>query len=402
MATTTRRRIVFWGSVVVVLVAAPLLSLRPRPVPVDLAAVTRGPLATTLDHEGRTRVHDRYMVSAPVAGRVLRIDLRPGDRVVANQTVIATFLPGTSPMLDARTRAEAESRVKAAEALLQQSRAQREQTRVQADHAAQERERARGLAQIGLMTAEARQAAEAEAAARQRAVEAADAAVTAAAHEVETARAALIEPGVSGRPPAAGPTITLRSPVDGVVLNRLRESEAVVPQGEPLVEIGNTAKLEVVADFLSTDAVKMRPGMRVLIDQWGGPAPLEGVVRRVEPAGFMKVSALGVEEQRVWVVIDFDDPIAAGQALGDGYRIEARVVTWEKADALKVPTSALFRRGESWAVYVFDGGVARVRAVNIGHQSGTEAEVVAGLANGERVVVYPPDALTDGVKIVQR
>jgi HlyD family secretion protein len=400
--TTTRRRLLFWGSIAVVLVAAPILALRPRPVPVDLAAVSTGPLAVTLDHEGRTRVHDRYMVSAPVAGRVLRINLRPGDRVVANQTVIATFLPGASPLLDARTQAEAESRVRAADAMLQQARAQREQLRVQANHAAQEQERARGLAQIGLMTAEARQAAEADAAARQRAVEAADAAVSAATHEVETARAALLEPGAGSRAQASGPTITLRSPVDGVVLNRVHESETIVPQGEPLVEIGNTSRLEVVADFLSTDAVKMQPGMRVLIDQWGGPAPLDGVVSRVEPAGFMKVSALGVEEQRVWVVIDFNDPAAAGRVLGDGYRVEARVVTWENAKAVKVPTSALFRRGDGWAAYIDDGGVARTRAVKIGHQTGVEAEVVSGLASGERVVVYPPDGVADGVKIAQR
>jgi HlyD family secretion protein len=401
--TTRRRRILFWGTITLVIAAALAVVLRPQPVPVDLAGVVRGPLLVTLDHEGRTRVHDRYVVSAPVGGRVQRIELRPGDRVTAGRTVIATFLPTASPLLDARTRAEARSRLSSAEASWQQARAQRELARVQSEHAAQEGERARNLAQLGLVTAEARQAAEAEAAARGRALEAAEAAVNAAAHDVEAARAALLEPGSTAARDVGGQAvITLTSPIDGVVLNRLRESEAVVPQGEPLVEIGNMSDLEVVADYLSTDAVKMRPGMRALVDQWGGDKPLDGSVRRVEPAGFMKVSALGVEEQRVWVVIQFADPAAVGRLLADGYRVEARIVAWERADAVKVPTSSLFRRGDGWAVYVFDGGVARLRAVTVGHQTGTEAEVLSGVVPGERVVLYPPDSVTDGVKVMAR
>jgi len=192
--TTTRRRIAFWGTIGVVLTGALVLATRPRPVPVDLATVTRGVMTETLDHEGRTRVRERYVVSAPVAGRVLRIELRPGDRVVANQTVIATFAPGASPLLDARSRAEGQSRVSAAEATVEQARAQREQALVQSRHAVEERDRARNLTQFGLMTVEARQAADTEAAARQRAVDAAEAAVRVATHDVETVRAALLEP----------------------------------------------------------------------------------------------------------------------------------------------------------------------------------------------------------------
>ncbi len=403
MTATAKRRTAFWGTIGVLVAGALVVAMRPRAVPVDLGTVTRGPLSVTLDHEGRTRVHERFVVSAPVAGRVLRIELRPGDRVTANQTVIATFLPAASPLLDARTRAEAESRVSAAEAVLQQSRAQREEARVQSEHATAELDRAQGLARFGLITAEARQRAETEASARRRALEAADAAVSAAAHDLAAARAALIEPGaITAGGDGTRPTLTLRSPIDGVVLARLHESEAVVPQGEPLVEVGDTSALEVIADFLSTDAVKIQPGMPALIDQWGGNQPLPGVVRRVEPSGFIKVSALGVEEQRVWVVIDFKDPVRAGQTLGDGYRIEARVVTWNAPEVVQAPTSSLFRRGDGWAAYLVDHGTAHLRGVSLGHRTGTAAEVVSGLSPGDQVIAYPPDSLAEGTRVTSR
>ncbi len=403
MTTTTRRRVAFWGTIGSIVTAALVLALRPQPVPVDFAQVTRGPLSETLDHEGRTRVRERYVVSAPLAGRVLRIALRPGDRVVANQTVVATFAPAAASLLDARSRAEAQSRVSAAQALLEQARAQREQVRVQSRHANDELDRARGLEKIGLTTTEARQAAEADADAKQRALEASEAAVQAAAHEVEAARAMLLEPGSGAaadvpRPP----TLQLRSPIDGVVLDRHHESEAVVMQGEPLVTVGDTSAIEVIADYLSTDAVRIRPGMRALIDQWGGPRPLEAVVHRVEPSGFVKVSALGVEEQRVWVVLRFNQPADGGRALGDGYRVEARVITWEGGDVVRVPISGLFRRGDGWAVFVEEAGVARERAVKIGHRNGSFAEVLSGLAPGQRVITYPPDGVADGTLVRSR
>jgi HlyD family secretion protein len=403
MTRTTKRRIAFWGTIFVVTAAALIVATRPRPVPVDFAVIARGPMAETLDHEGRTRVRERYVVSAPVAGRVLRIELRPGDRVVANKTVIATFAPGASSLLDARSRAGATSRVSETEALLAQAKAQREQVRVQSQHAIEERDRARNLAQFGLMTAEGRQAAETQAVASQRALDAADAAVQAASHEVESARAMLVEPGSGPSGPAAkNTTLTLRSPIDGVVLERHRESESVVMQGEPLVTVADTSALEVIADFLSSDAVRIQPGMRALIEQWGGGQPLDAVVRRVEPAGFLKVSALGVEEQRVWVVLDFKETASARRALGDGYRVEARVVTWEAGDVTKAPVSSLFRRGDGWAVFVDEGGVARERAVRVGHRNGSFAEILSGVSTGTRVIVYPPDTVSDGTRIAAR
>jgi HlyD family secretion protein len=403
MTKTTKRRVAFWGTVGVALTAALVVMTKPRPVPVDFAVVARGSMIETLDHEGRTRVRERYVVSAPVVGRVLRIGLRPGDRVVANETVIATFAPGASSLLDARSRAGATSRVSEAEALLEQARAQREQVRVQSLHAIEERDRARNLAEFGLMTTEGRQAAETQAVAGQRALEAAEAAVQVATHEVESARAMLVEPGSGSPGPAArNTTLTLRSPIDGYVLERHRESESVVMQGEPLVTVADTSAIEVIADFLSSDAVKIKPGMRALIDQWGGGQPLDAVVRRVEPAGFLKVSALGVEERRVWVVLDFTQPVSAGPALGDGYRVEVRVVTWEGGDVTKVPVSSLFRRGDGWAVFVEEGGVARERIVRVGHRNGSFAEILSGVPSGTRVIVYPPDTVSAGTRIAAR
>jgi len=327
MTRTTKRRIAFWGAVGVALAAALVIMTRPQQVPVDFAVVSRGAMVETLDHEGRTRVRERYVVSAPVAGRVLRIALRPGDRVVANQTVIATFAPGASSLLDARSRAGATSRVSEAEALLEQAKAQRDLARVQSQHAKEERDRAQNLAKFGLLTAEGRQAAETLAAGSERSLEAAEAAVRAAAHEVEAARAMLVEPGsgsagVAGAA-AKGVTLTLRSPIDGVVLERHRESEAVVMHGEPLVTVADTSALEVVADYLSSDAVRIQPGLRAFIDQWGGGPPLAAVVRRagiVFTRAGVKHAALGVQHGRV------PDGRAGGAFLFDAERADLAIV----------------------------------------------------------------------------
>jgi HlyD family secretion protein len=404
MKTASRRRMIVWGGVSVVGISALAIALVPRPIPVDTAPVERGRMAVTLDHEGRTRVRDRYVVSAPVPGRVLRIELEPGDPVRAGDTVLATFLPGAPALIDVRSRAEAESRVRAAEALLARVRAEREQGRVTAEFAQTESRRARGLSEQGVVSAELRESAEAEARVRESALKAADSAVEAAERDVETAKAALFEPAPTREPGSAGSraALQLRSPIDGVVLRRVRESEGIVLQSEPLVEVADLSALEVIADFLSADAVRIRPGLPVLIEQWGGGAPLKGRVRRVEPSAFLKISALGVEEQRVWVVIGFEDPRAAWQALGDGYRVEARVVIWEQPDVLKVPTSSLFRQGDGWAAFVVDNGRATIRALRIGQRNGSAAEVVEGVKAGERVIVHPPDQVADGIRVVQR
>jgi HlyD family secretion protein len=401
MKTVARRRLIVWGLVGLVVVAMIVIAMWPQPVMVDMATVERGPMRVTLDHEGQTRVRDRFVVSAPVGGRVLRIQLEPGDRVEANQTALATFLPSAPAPLDARTRAQASARARAAAAALETARAQRERADAQHQFAVTERDRMRRLADEGAVSEQTRESAEAEARVQSRMLQAADASVQAALHDLEAANAALLDAdgdATAGR----GTQITLRSPIDGVVLRRLRESEAVVPPGEPLMEVADPDRLEVVADYLSADAVRMTPGMPVVIDRWGGGTELTGRVRRVEPAAFLKISALGVEEQRVWVVIDFEDARSAWQALGDGYRVETRVVVWERPDVVIAPTSALFRHAGGWAVFVVENGRAAQRPVEIGQRNGVSAEVTKGLEPGEKVVIHPPDAVSDGVRVSSR
>jgi len=380
-------------------VALLAVGLWPAAVPVDLAAVTRGPLQVTVDEEGETRVHDRFVVSAPVAGRVQRIELEPGDPVKRGSTVVASVLPGDPVPLDARSRAEAEAAAAAARSDVGRARAERQRAAAALAFARSELERQRDLADRKIASRQQLDSAETQAREAQQAFEAAEFAAAAAEHNLKLAEARLMQ-GSGGAAP--GRAILIRSPIDGVVLKRLRESEAVVPAGDPLAELGDPRQLEIVSDLLSTDAVKVEAGAAVLIEQWGGDHTIRGRVRRVEPSGFMKISALGVEEQRVNVIVDFEDPLEAWKALGDGYRVEVRVVVWEGKDVLRVPTSALFRRGESWAVFAVEGGRARLRSVEIGARNSLHAELRSGLAEGARVVVHPSDALSDGARIVER
>lgn len=398
MTRTSARRVVTWGAAGLALGALISLSLIPRPVACDLDEVVRGDLQVTLDHEGKTRVRDRFVISAPLPGRVLRIELEPGDRVRAGETILATFQPSDPVPLDARSRAEARARVKAAQAALDRARAQRDRVQAEHDFAMRERERLRRLDSQGIVAKGELDAAEAEALAQAEALLAAEAGVRNSVHELELANASLLEPGEAD---SGGTVLNLRSPVDGVVLRRLRQSEAVVPTGEPLLEVADLDDLEIVADFLSTDAVRTRPGMAVLLDRWGGDEVLRGQVRRVEPSGFMKVSALGVEEQRVNVIVDLLDPDRA-TALGDAFRVEVRVIVQSLEDVVKAPTSSLFRHGEGWAVFVTDGRRARLQEVELGRRNDTEAEIRSGLATGETVVVHPSEQVVDGIRIARR
>jgi HlyD family secretion protein len=393
-----RRLMTHWRTAAVVLGVAAILAvaLWPESVEVDVARVARAPLQVTIDEEGETRVRDRFVVSAPVAGRLQRIDLEPGDPVQRGETVVARLRPAPPALLDARTRAEAGAAVEAARAALGRSRAERARAQAASGQAASELKRQSQLAKSGIVSAEALERARTEAEAAQQAFRAAQFAVASAEHELERAQAVLLQASGGGR------DIELRSPVDGAVLKRFRESEAVVPTGEPLLEVGDPNDLEIVTDLLSADAVKVRPGQPVSIEQWGGDRALHGRVRRVEPSGFMKVSALGVEEQRVNVIVDFQDPGEAQQVLGDGYRVEVHIVVWEAPDVVKAPTSSLFRRGDDWAVFVVEEGRARLRPVQIGRRNGLEAQVLDGLRAGERVVVHPADTLADGQRVAPR
>jgi HlyD family secretion protein len=391
------KRLFRYGIAAIVVLGVGYWAFKPAAVPVDFAEVTKGTLQVTVNEEGRTRVRDRYVVSAPLPGRMKRIELEPGDRVVAGKTVVAQFQPSDPALLDVRARAELEGRVKAAESAAGGARADRERIRADLAFAQSDLKRARTLVEQKVIAPREMEGAERAVETLTRSLQSAEFAVRTAEHELEVARASLIQS--RGRGSAA---ISLYSPVNGVVLRRLKESEAVVPTGEPLVEIGNLGDLEIVSDLLSSAAVRVQPGQPVLIEQWGGDHPLNGTVRLIEPSGFTKISALGVEEQRVNTIIDFAEPPEKRPRIGDGYRVEVRIIVWSQDDVLKVPTSSLFRSGEEWAVYVVNSDRAERRTVQVGQRSGLEAQVTSGLTQGERIVVYPSDAVVDGAKVTPR
>ena len=393
-------RILVWAVMAGVGVAF-YFAFQPRPLEVDIATVTRGPLRVTLNDEGQTRVRDRYMVSAPLAGKVLRINLEPGDPVRAGTTVLARFQPSSPGFLDTRSQAEAEARVHASQAAVDRARVDLDRELAERDHAESELARHKRLHSEGLVADNELELAGLRAETTREAVRSAESSIAVAEAELATARTALIQAGLAG--PTERKAISLHAPINGVVLQRLRESESVVPTGEPLIEVADPDKLEIVSDMLSTDAVRISPGSPVLIEHWGGDRVLRGSVRRVEPFGFTKISALGVEEQRVNVIVDFDDVKEAWDALGDGYRVEIAVVVWEEASVLKVPASCLFRQGEAWAVYTVDPlGIASIQHVEIGQRNGREAQVLGGIDEGDTVIMYPSDQVEDGTEVVAR
>jgi HlyD family secretion protein len=382
----------------VVVAALLTIALWPRTLPVDVATVTRGPLVVTIDEEGETRVRRRFVVSAPVSGRVLRIALEPGDEVRRGETVVATMLPGDPLPLDARSRAEAEAAVAAARAALERARGEIARAEVDVDRARREVDRHRPLRSAGVVSDDDFEAREAALRAAEEGRRVAQLASEVAGRELALAQARL----VVGPSRGASQAIEIRAPIDGVVLWRHRESEAVVAAGEPLLDLGDPADLEIVADLLSSDAVRVSPGTLVRIAHWGGEAELMARVRRVEPSGFTKISALGVEEQRVNVIADFVDPAEAWRALGDRFRVEVRVVVWEGQEVVKAPTSSLFRHAGGWAVFVVDAGRAHLRPVEIGQRNGLEAQVVSRLAVGDVVIVHPADTIEDGGRVLAR
>lgn len=381
---------------VLVVGAVAALALWPESIEVDLATVERRSMEVTIDEEGETRVRDRFIVSSSVGGRLERIELEPGDPV-SKGAVVARLVPADAPLLDPRTRAELAAGVEAARASLVQAQAERERAAATLANARDLLRRRENLIEAGAISREDLESARTSVQTADSAVRAATAVVDQAGHQLELARARLLAGGTGG-----GRAVDLRAPVSGVVLKRHHESEAVVPPGEPLVEIGDPARIEVVSDLLSTDAVRVSPGQPVHIVQWGGGHALDATVRRVEPSGFMKVSALGVEEQRVNVIIDFADPATAGRALGDGYRVEVQIVTWQGQDVMTAPVGSLFRAGDGWATFVVVDNQARRRTVELGHRNDEFGEIVTGLQPGDTVVLHPPDTLTDGARVTAR
>jgi HlyD family secretion protein len=371
----------------------------PVPVAVETAAVTKGRFAASVDEDGKTRVRERYVVAAPLAGRLSRIRFKVGDQVQIDDAV-ATIIPSPSPLMDPRTRREVEEMIGASEANLERAKAVVERARAQSDQANTDLARTRTLAQRGAATAQALERAELAVRLADRDLRAAEFQDHAAEHEIGQLRALLERYGMesSGRPESW----SVAAPVAGVVLKVAQESETIVQPGTSLLDIGDAKDLEVVADVLSADAVEIRPGAEVTIDHWGGDGKLKGQVRRVEPAAFTKISTLGVEEQRVNVLVDILSPPEQWARLGDAYQVDVQIIVFTRDDATIVPSAALFRRGIGWNVYVAKDGRAELRQIVLLRRSGRFAAVTSGLSPGEEVIVYPSDRVAPGVRVAQR
>lgn len=390
------------GILVTVLVVAAGIAwgLMPRAVPVDMVEVTRAPLVVAVEEEGKTRVRERYQVTAPVAGYVRRSALKVGDAVGAGQ-VLAVIEPGRAAALDPRTRAQAQAQLSAAQAALAVAGQNAAAAAAAAQLAQQERSRAESLYASNFISAQALDTARTAEARARAAQQAAAHSVRVARFELDTARAAVASTTRLQNGGAAD-VLQVRAPVAARVLKLQQESEGAVAAGQPLLEIGNPDSLEVEVEVLSTHAVKIAPGSKVILDRWGGDQAIEGRVRVVEPSGFTKISALGVEEQRVRVIVDIVAPREAWARLGDGYRVEARFVLWEADKVLQLPTSALFRHGDGWAVFTVDGGRARLTAVKTGQRASLATQVLSGVTASTRVISHPDDKISDGARVKSR
>ncbi|MDP3670459.1 MAG: HlyD family efflux transporter periplasmic adaptor subunit [Telluria sp.] len=391
-----RRRIVLL--IIAALVVAGLLyGFRPQPVEVDIATVSRGPLRVAIEQEGRTRVVDRYVVTAPVGGYARRIRFDVGSSIERGATVVE-LEPQRAEVLDVRRRAEAQARIAGASASIDASKQRASAAASGASLAQSELQRIRSLRTSGYATAADAERAATEAARSAAESRSAQFAVAIARHELEAARTALQYAAGAVR----GAPIAVTAPVAGQIFKIPRKSEGPVALGQPLLEIGDPHALEVEVDLLSADAVRIRPGTRVLFERWGGDTPLRGVVRLIEPAGFTKVSALGVEEQRVWVIVAFASPADQWQRLGDAYRVEANFIVWEADDVLQIPASALFRDGSGWAAFVVEQDKAARRRVRIGQSNGLATQVLDGIDAGQKVIVHPDERVRDGVRVAVR
>jgi HlyD family secretion protein len=398
----TRPRAILWWPVLAALAVTVLLfGLRPQPVPVDVARVVRGHFEDTVAEDGKTRVRERYTVSAPLEGTLERIRLKAGDPVERNM-VLAIIHPKQPLLLDTRTEQELSARLRAAEATRQQALAAAERARASMTQAKADYARTKALADAGLAPPAHRERDELTLKLASKDLIAAEFAADVATHQVEMAQAALSRGRDVTKATSLDQRWEIRSPVLGRVLRVLQENEAAVTPGTPLLELADPMELEVIVDVLTTDALQVHPGAVVWLERWGGDAPVQGRVRLVEPSGFTKISALGVEEQRVNVVIDLIDPPAQWNNVGDGYRVDARIVVFRQDDAVTVPTGALFREGDQWAVFVVTDGYARKRRIQMVRRNGNEALVEGGLEPGEEVIVYPSDAAADGARVVVR
>lgn len=381
-------------------VGAVVLAALPKPIPVQTASAVRGPMVVSVNADGRTRVQNRYVISAPLAGRLARITLRAGD-AVDEGTVLARLLPLPSPLMDTQSRAQAQAQLSAARAAQQQAAAAEAQSRTELKFAEGELKSAQALLESGSTTRKSVELAELNVTTRQQRKASAKFGVRVAKHEVQLAAAALART-TAGKAAESADQVALEAPIAGVVLEVKRESEGVVQAGMPLVEIGDPRALEVVVDVLTHDAVRIKPGDRASITGWGGDVPLQARVRLVEPRAFTHMSSLGVEEQRVNVVLDLVSPPTQRESLGDAYRVETSITIWQADDVLLAPTSALFRRDNKWVLFVLEGETARLRAVELGQRTGSAAQVLSGLEAGEILILHPGERVVDGARVAVR
>ncbi|MDB6004347.1 MAG: hypothetical protein JWR15_1334 [Prosthecobacter sp.] len=392
------RKLLFWA-VIAALVLTMVYALQPRPVEVETGVVHQGALTVYVSEEGKTRIRNRHIVAAPVAGSMQRVTLKPGDVVKAGETVLTRIEPTLSPLLDARARSQAQARVDAAAAARSRTNENIEMSRTGLKYAQANWDRVKNNTDKGTISATDRDTFEREAEMKTREVRSAEFALQVADFELAQAKAALQQ---IDKPSAEGAFIEVRAPVSGVVLRVQQESATIVAPGAPILEIGDPTDLEIEAEILSRDAVTIKPGALVTVEQWGGDEPAKARVRRVEPAAFTKVSALGVEEQRVLVLSDLVEETPALKALGDRFRVEVRVAVWHSDDALLVPAGALFREGSDWKTFLFSDGKARAVVVKAGHTDGKLTQVVEGLKKGDEVLMHPPDTVRDGTSVVKR
>ncbi|MCC7418882.1 MAG: HlyD family efflux transporter periplasmic adaptor subunit [Planctomycetaceae bacterium] len=374
----------------------------PSPVQVDVAKVVRGPLTVTVDEDGRTRVRERYIVASPLSGLLLRVGLHSGDAVKRGETILATIEASDPSLLDDRARAEAEARLKAAVTRREQAATVIERTRASEEVARKEFARAEQLSEKNAISVEALDAGRLKLHLAERDLRVAEFAQRIAEFEHDQARAALLRYSPRSTEQEELFRYDVRSPISGRVFRVFQESTTPVTPGTRLVEVGDPADLEVEVDVLSTDAVRIQPGAKMWLQHWGGDASLEARVRIVEPSAFTKVSALGIEEQRVWVIADLVTPSEERGNLGDGFRVEARIVTYEGADVLKVPAGALFRSRQEWAVYVVRGRRAVLQSVRVGATNGIETQILDGLQEGDPVILHPSDRVRPGTRVAPR
>jgi HlyD family secretion protein len=391
------KRALPWTAVLALL-ALVAWGLRRQPIVVETGPATRSPLTVRVSEEGKTRVRNRYLVTAPVSGKMQRVSLKPGDEVKAAETVLTTLEPAASPLLDPRAHAQAQATVAIREASRMQATATLEARRAALQMATADRDRMRSITRAGTLSDSDCDRIEAEASVKSAEVRAAEFSLQVADHELAQARAVLDPPATR----SAADLVPVKSPVSGRVLKVIQESESIVTAGSPILEIGDPADIEIEAEILSRDATAIHPGDLVQVEQWGGETPLTGRVRRIEPAAFTKISALGVEEQRVIILSDLVDLPPSASTLGDRYRVEVRIAIWHSDDALVVPAGALFREGNIWKTYLFKEGTARLTNLQVGHSDGRFTEILSGVNAGDQLLLHPPDTIQDGTPVTQR